>query len=153
MWVGGVRVIVFDNEEKLLLVRQHHDGKDIWMAPGGGIEKGETAMQAAVREVKEETNLDVKIERLVWHVEEVSEKRGQRFVNFFLGKIIGGVLEKGYDPEFDNNHQVIREVKFFSEEEIKSLENVFPVQLKDELWYLKHTDYVDNEVFRLREEI
>lgn len=152
MWVGGVRVIVFDDEDRLLLVRQHHENRDIWMVPGGGIEDGETAVEAAVREMKEETNLDVSIGRMVWHVEEVSE-RGQRFVNFFLGKLSGGELKMGADPEFDEKHQRIREVRFVSQDEMQTMENIFPPQLKDELWYLKYTDYVDNEVFRFREYI
>ena len=28
MWTGGVRVIILDNDENMLLVRQHHDGKE-----------------------------------------------------------------------------------------------------------------------------
>lgn len=87
MWVGGVRVIVFDDDDRLLMIRQHHEDRDIWMVPGGGIEEGETAVETAVREMKEETNLDVEVGRMVWHVEEVDPsrpERGQRFVNFFL---------------------------------------------------------------------
>ena len=80
MWTGGVRAIVLDDRKRMLLVRQHHDGKDIWMVPGGTIEEGESAADAALREVKEETNLDIGLDGLLWHVEEVSE-RGQRFVN------------------------------------------------------------------------
>ena len=54
MWVGGVRVIVFDDDDRLLMIRQHHEDRDIWMVPGGGIEEGETAVETAVREMKEE---------------------------------------------------------------------------------------------------
>ncbi len=153
MWIGGVRVIVFDDDDRLLMVRQHHEGRDIWMVPGGGIEEGETAVETAIREMKEETNVDVEVGRMIWHVEEVSPTRGQRFVNFFLAKIVGGELKLGSDPEFDEKHQRMREVRFVSQDEMQELENVFPPQLRDELWYLKYTDYVDNEVFRFRESI
>lgn len=88
MWIGGVRVIVMDDKNRMLMVCQHHEERDIWMVPGGGIEEGESSLEAAVREVDEETGLDVQIEKLLWHVEEVSE-RGQRFVNFFLGRMTG----------------------------------------------------------------
>lgn len=71
-----------DDKNRMLMVCQHHEDRDIWMVPGGGIEEGESSLEAAVREVDEETGLDVQIEKLLWHVEEVSE-RGQRFVNFF----------------------------------------------------------------------
>lgn len=134
MWAGGVRVVIFNEEKKVLLVRQHHEDKDIWMVPGGAIEQNENSQQAAIREVKEETGLDVKIEKLIWHVEEVSEPRGQRFVNFFLAKICGGTLELGYDPELLGQEQVLKEVKFVSKEELKDLNNVYPDYLRGELW-------------------
>ena len=38
MWIGGVRVVILDKENRILMVKQHHDEKDIWMVPGGGIE-------------------------------------------------------------------------------------------------------------------
>ena len=62
MWVGGVRVII-TNEDKteILMVRQHHEGRDIWMVPGGGIEDGENSIEAAIREAKEETDLDIDV--------------------------------------------------------------------------------------------
>ena len=131
MWIGGVRVIVLDDENRMLMVCQHHEDRDIWMVPGGGIEEGESSLEAAVREVEEETGLDIEVQKLLWHVEEVSE-RGQRFVNFFLGEMTGGTLELGEDPEFDAEHQVLREVKFLSKEEIQALEHVYPGYLRDD---------------------
>ena len=50
MWIGGVRVIILNEENKMLMVKQHHEGKDIWMVPGGGIEDGESSFEAAERE-------------------------------------------------------------------------------------------------------
>ncbi len=135
MWIGGVRVIVLDDENRMLMVCQHHEDRDIWMVPGGGIEEGESSLEAAVREVEEETGLDIEVQKLLWHVEEVSE-RGQRFVNFFLGEMTGGTLELGEDPEFDAEHQVLREVKFLSKEEIQALEHVYPGYLRDEVWHV-----------------
>ena len=51
---------------KILMVRHVHDGKNYWTLPGGGIEPGESAAQAAEREVKEETGLDTRVVRLLW---------------------------------------------------------------------------------------
>ena len=133
MWTGGVRVIILDDENRMLMVKQHHEDHDIWMVPGGGIEAGENAAEAAVREVKEETGLEIEAGPLVWHVEEVSD-RGQRFVNFFLGKVTGGTLGLGEDPEFDAEHQVLREVRFVSREEMQDIPRVYPEYLRDEFW-------------------
>ena len=82
MWTGGVRVIVLDEEGRMLLVKQHHEGKDIWMVPGGGIEEGEGARQAAAREVKEETGLDIQDLRLCG-TKQFQTGSGARYVVFF----------------------------------------------------------------------
>ena len=134
MWLGGVRVIIVDSEKRILMLKQCHENRDIWMVPGGAIEEGENAEQAAIREVKEETGLDAKIKGLIWHVEEVSEKRGQRFVNFFLAEIEGGQLNLGSDPERNEDEQVMKELCFMSKEELQGLHVLYPEYLKDEFW-------------------
>ena len=132
------------------MVRQHHEGRDIWMVPGGGVEEGETSREAGVREVLEETGLHVQMGKLLWHVEEVSEKRGQRFVNFFLAEPKGGKLQLGMDPEFEKNEQVLREVRFMSREEMCHLEVLYPEYLKDELWKFLEEDYQGYDAFKIR---
>ncbi|MCL1808296.1 MAG: NUDIX hydrolase [Clostridiales bacterium] len=134
MWAGGVRVAILDSENRLLMLRQRHEDRDVWMLPGGTIEEQENSEQAAVREVKEETGLDVRIKALLWHVEEVSEKRGQRFVIFFLAEITGGELILGTDPERKEGEQVMQETRFMHREEVEALEHLYPEYLKDELW-------------------
>ena len=149
MWTGGVRVIILDDKDRMLLVKQQHEDKEIWMAPGGGIEEGENAAEAAVREVKEETGLDIALGRMLWHVEEVSE-RGQRFVNFFTARVAGGVLELGEDPEFDGDHQVLREVRFMSRQEMAEIPHLYPESLREEFWDLHESDYAGSDAFKLR---
>jgi ADP-ribose pyrophosphatase YjhB (NUDIX family) len=151
MWTGGVRVIIPNDAGKILLVRQSSERGDIWMLPGGAIEDGENAIRAAEREALEETGLVVKIGPLVWHAEEVSAERGRRFVNFFLAKIIGGTAALGSDPEFDAEHQVLRDLKFFSREEICALPHVYPSVLRDEVWEALTAGGPVGEVFRVRD--
>lgn len=55
------------NENKVLLVK-HNDGH--WGFPKGHVEKDETELQTAIREVKEETNLDVEIQEDKRYVDE-----------------------------------------------------------------------------------
>lgn len=150
MWVGGVRVVILDNQNRMLMVKQEHEDRDIWMVPGGGIEEGENSVDAAVREIKEETGLDIEVGKLIWHVEEVSE-RGQRFVNFFMGRITGGEMALGLDPEFDEDSQVLREVKFMSRQEIEEIPVLYPEYLKDEFWRYLNEDYFAYNAFKLRD--
>jgi ADP-ribose pyrophosphatase YjhB (NUDIX family) len=54
----GVRAIVHDrNEHKVFLIR--HTYVPGWHLPGGGVEKNETAVQALIRELAEEANLQL----------------------------------------------------------------------------------------------
>jgi 8-oxo-dGTP diphosphatase len=63
--VVGVGAIVLDDEQILLEKRKNSPGKGKWTVPGGLVDLGETAEQAVIREVKEETGLEVYDPRLV----------------------------------------------------------------------------------------
>ena len=59
-----MRSVVKNEEGKILVLRRHPNSKTNphkWELPGGKIEKGEFFDEALIREVKEETNLDVKV--------------------------------------------------------------------------------------------
>lgn len=60
---AGVAAVVFDEAGRVLLGRRLDNG--LWGLPSGHVEVGETAAQAAVREVAEETGLQVQVQRLV----------------------------------------------------------------------------------------
>ena len=56
----GVGIYIFNQEHQVLLgQRKSVHGFGCWCPPGGHLEFGETNEQAAIREVKEETNLDI----------------------------------------------------------------------------------------------
>lgn len=56
--VVGVRVVVFDGRGHVLLVR-HSYGRRAWYLPGGGAKRHENLAEAAARELREETGVDV----------------------------------------------------------------------------------------------
>jgi hypothetical protein len=71
-------------------------------------------------------------------------------VNFFLAKAVGGAAALGADPEFDAGGQTLRELKFFSREEVGALPRVYPRMLRDEAWAVVAAGGPVGGVFRLR---
>lgn len=59
----GAFAIITDSENKILLCLRND--YNIWNLPGGGVDRGETPWECAIREVKEETGLTVTIEKLI----------------------------------------------------------------------------------------
>lgn len=158
MWNGGVRVIVLDSENRILMVKQQHPEREVWMVPGGQIEEGEDSAAAGIREVREETGLEIEMRGLLWHVEEVGA-RGQRFVNFHHAETVpagaGGSdnPKLGADPELGGEAQVLREVKFMSREEVQTVENIYPEWLRDEFWKLLDEGNLEYDAFKKRVDI
>jgi 8-oxo-dGTP pyrophosphatase MutT (NUDIX family) len=50
----GARVVALRGDEVMLVKQSYTRG---WILPGGGVERGETVLQAAIREVREEAGL------------------------------------------------------------------------------------------------
>lgn len=63
--VGASALVRRENGLVLLIERLFEPGKFKWAFPGGKVENGETVEEGAVREVKEETNIDVNITGLL----------------------------------------------------------------------------------------
>lgn len=61
--VPAVNVLVTDDNGRILLIRRTDN--DLYALPGGAIDLGESLTQAAVRETREETGIDVEVTGLV----------------------------------------------------------------------------------------
>jgi ADP-ribose pyrophosphatase YjhB (NUDIX family) len=78
---------------RLLLVRHRKPGAyDFWVAPGGGTHGDEELADTARREVREETGLDVRPERLVY-VEEFHSPDTRYCKFWFTAALVGGQLD------------------------------------------------------------
>src|SRR5512139_2449847 len=59
----GCTAAVFDEQGRILLTKRSDNGQ--WCLPGGAVDQGETVSEACVREVLEETGLQVRVKRLI----------------------------------------------------------------------------------------
>lgn len=94
-----VSVLVFDNNKVLLGKRLGEPGKTKWALPSGYIEFEEDFLSTAIREVKEETGLEIEIISIL-NVQSAFLPPAYHFLSIFLlAQEIGGSLNPGDDVE------------------------------------------------------
>lgn len=90
--------IVADHHILLIQHREHASGRAYWLLPGGGIEADETEEICLRREVREETHLEVAVERLLLDGPAPAGDYYQRFRTYLCGPL-GGEARPGHEPE------------------------------------------------------
>jgi ADP-ribose pyrophosphatase YjhB (NUDIX family) len=133
----GCSAVIFDETRtKALLTRRTDNGR--WCVPGGGMEAGESAAEACIREVWEETGLNVRVKRLIGVYSNPDQlviypdgNKAHFVVMSFEAEIISGEL--GLSNE-------TTEAGFFSVQEMESM----PM-------HGKHKERVENALLNLSE--
>src|SRR6266851_1747073 len=116
--VVGSSAAVTDDENRILLQRRSDSGN--WALPGGTMDIGETLAESAIREVREETGFDVRIERIVGiysdpgHVFAYDDGEVRQEFNICLAAtIVGGELAVSREST---------DVRFFAPEDIPDIQ-------------------------------
>ena len=108
-----VRAVVF-RDEKILLVKEPDDGG--WSTPGGWADVGETAAEAAVREVREESGYRVQARRLISAYDR--DRQGHPPIPYHVYKLVFlcEIVDHDPSPLVDTDG-----VEFFGENELPDL--------------------------------
>jgi ADP-ribose pyrophosphatase YjhB (NUDIX family) len=122
MFTIGVFAIILDSDNKILIC--HRLDHDFWNLPGGGLESRETPEMGVIREVKEETGLDVVIEKLTG----VYAKENKDNLAFsFLCRVVGGGITLNDEADI---------IEYFN---LDNIPNNFPPKQLERI-----KDYFDN---------
>ena len=108
-------IITIPPDKILLIKRRTAPFKGYWALPGGRVDFGETVTQTIVREVKEETGLDVATVRKIGEYHEQGVQEGAEYDYYpacFLVNVMGGGIQK--------QESEIEEIQLFSLDEIPS---------------------------------
>ncbi|MGB3180150.1 MAG: NUDIX hydrolase [Cyclobacteriaceae bacterium] len=100
----------------------------LWIPPGGGMHYGEPAEECLVREIYEETGLTTEAEELLF-IYEYLQKPLHAVELYFKARITGGEIRQGYDPELNDDQQIIQKSEFLGKEQI----NGIPLNMRHEI--------------------
>ncbi|KLL11595.1 MULTISPECIES: NUDIX hydrolase [Protofrankia] len=119
--VPSVTAVVTDPDGRILMV--HKTDNDLWALPGGGMDLGESITDAAIRETKEETGIDIEVTGLIGvytnprHVLAYDDGEvRQQFSLCFTTRMLGGTLRTSSET---------KEVQFVTPADLDKL-NIHP---------------------------
>ena len=146
-------VAIIDSGKVLLTKREDFE---VWCLPGGGVEDGESLAEAAIREAKEETGVDVELTRLVGVYSRIGGMWNDVHAVLFAAQPIGGELklqpgetvEVKYFP-FD---EIPEDVLFGHRKRIEdAVRDVNGVAVKQELKMFEEVKPTRNELYAQRD--
>lgn len=88
--------------DTLLLIKhsEHISGRSYWVFPGGGREPNESEFECVTRELREETNLEIQVVRLL-DESTIPNDHTYKKRKTYLCEVISGRASAGYEPEED----------------------------------------------------
>lgn len=132
-----VSVSILNDEEVLIIKENKPTAFDKWNFPSGRIEYGEDILNAARREVKEETGFDVKLNNTTGIYNFISSTNNQVILFHFTGEVTGGSLNLEEDGILDSKWIKLNDLMKFDNIEIREasvLKKIVDNLLKENLY-------------------
>ncbi len=115
VWNGASAIIIKGNS--VLMIRTKNSNS--WSIPSGGVEVGETAEEACIREIAEETGYEAKIVKEL-HTKKTIIKEYKVTTQYFLCEITGGEIQ------YQDSDEEIEEISWKNSNEISRLIHTYP---------------------------
>jgi 8-oxo-dGTP diphosphatase len=114
-----VSVSIIKGEEVLMIKENKSNVINKWNFPSGHIEIGEDIPYAAIREVKEETGLDVELTYTTGVYNFISSYQDQVIMFHFVGRVIGGSISLEEDEIIDSAWIKVSELEKANDDELR----------------------------------
>ena len=151
----GLAVIVaVINEGKVLLTKR--EDFEVWCLPGGGVEEGESLAEGAIREMKEETGLDVELTRLVGVYSRMGGGMHDVHAVLYAARPIGGELKtqpnEVIEAAYFSFERLPNEMLFGHKRRIHdAVNNISGVSVRQEIKTIDSKTYTRKELYELRD--
>ena len=112
--VAGILI----EDDKILLIEHLKKDKRYWLVPGGGVDWGESTAEALIREYKEETNLDISVEKFLFLSETIAPDKQKHVINlYFQIKVLKNSIENMQLGDEKN----LTDLRFITKNEIENI--------------------------------
>ena len=132
--VAGILI----EDDRILLIEHTKNNKKYWLVPGGGVDWGESAAEALIREFKEETSLDIEVEKFLFISETIAPDRQKHVIKLYFkikkAENSSNIMKLGEE-------EMLTDLRFIPEDEIKNIK-LYP-NIKEKLIKLLNKENIE----------